>query len=432
MNSFRIVAVLLVSAATAFAAEGPPAAVTIRNDSLLANIQNDGLYRLQFPRTGWVLEGKLPQPIGHVVTRHASDEIGAFHEITVSFLDGGRTASIRVYENLPVAMLIDTWDKAGANEDPFPTFQALPPDLMRFSYQRKTFGPYEFGALGAEGPWVLFDKQTNAIVLSPADHFQVSQMEQADSGGANSRIRQDIGVLPQRFAHKTLIAFGKGINNAFMTWGNALLALGHKHRIPSDAGIVLSRLGYWTDNGATYYYKYDSQLGYTGTLLAVREEFKQLGIPLGYMQLDSWWYPKGAEDRWDAKGSDPNFGQYVYRAAPDLFPRDVAGFHQQIGLPLVTHARWISPASPYRTQFKMSGNVAVDPAYWKQTADYLHKAGVITYEQDWLDVNAQTDLTLHDPQSFLGSMSDAMREKRMSIQYCMPLPSHYMASTLYQ
>ena len=116
-----------------------------------------------------------------------------------------------------------------------------------------------------------------------------------------------------------------------------------KTRPANDADPTLNYLGYWTDNGATYYYKFDPTLGYAGTLLAVANSFKQEGIPLGYMQLDSWWYPKGSSDTWQGNGTKRG-GIYAYVAA--LFPNGLQAFQQQLGLPLVTHARWIDTSSP--------------------------------------------------------------------------------------
>ncbi len=269
------------------------------------------------------------------------------------------------------------------------------------------------------------------MMLSPADNFLVSRMNESPGGAAEIRIAQRIQTLPAGFSHSTLLVFDKGVNQAFSVWGSALLALGGKLRAANDANVVLAKLGYWTDNGARYYYKFDPQLGYAGTLLAVRDQFAKLGVPLGYMQLDSWWYPKGVNARWNSVSSALPDGEYTYRADKELFPDGLAAFQQSLGLPMVTHARWISTASPYRTQFKMSGNVVLDPAFWKSTSEYLAAAGVVTYEQDWLDHNAQTELNLQDPQSFLENMSQAMLSKGITIQYCMPLPSHYMASTQY-
>ncbi len=431
VTRFPIAAAILLSAAASSATDTSQTELTISNAAIQATLQNNGSYHLKFLRTGWVLRGKLPRAVEEVSSHAEDDKIGAFHEISLTFLGGARAASIRLYDSQPIALLEDRWQFAGANEKPFPVFEALPSHLGWLSYQRKEFGTYTFGRLEPEGPWVLFDDSRNTIVISPADHFQISRMERHARGTAESRILSSVGTLPAGFTHGTLIAFGESINQAFATWGDALLALGHKHRPRNDADVVLSRLGYWTDNGAAYYYKYDSTLGYQGTLLALRDEFTRLGIPLGYMQIDSWWYPKGAEQRWNAQGSHLNYGEYVYRADPTLFPQDLAAFHAALGLPLVTHARWVSPASPYHQQFHMSRNVVLDPTYWKATASYLHDAGVVIYEQDWLNDNAQPELNLDDPQTFLGNMATAMQNNKISIQYCMPLPSHYMASTQY-
>jgi hypothetical protein len=79
----------------------------------------------------------------------------------------------------------------------------------------------------------------------------------------------------------------------------------------------------------------------------------------------------------------------------------------------------------------MSGNVVIDPRFWKGTSDYLSKSGVVTYEQDWLNQNAQTEVNLTDPSAFLGEMAHSMAANNITVQYCMPVPSDYMASTLY-
>src|SRR5262249_23203175 len=152
-----------------------------------------------------------------------------------------------------------------------------------------------------------------------------------------------------------------------------------------DADLTLAKLGYWTDNGAIYYYNFDQRFGYEGTLLAVKRELDQLGIRIGYLQLDSWFYPKGPNMRWD----DKDHGIWRYRAATDLFPSGLPAFQQQVGVPLVTHARWIDPSSPYRNEFSASGNVMTDARYWDDLMGYLQAGGVVTYEQDWLGAQAQ-------------------------------------------
>jgi hypothetical protein len=430
LGSFSVwLALVLLSPVSARAAS-PPQHVA-QNATLRATLNSDGTYELDFFKVNWHLVGKLPQAPESVQSTSGKDAIGSYDAVSATYLGGARTAQIRVYRTLSLAIFRDVWNSAGPNEHPFPAFDSLPAGLMRFSYQRKTFGTYEFGALGPEGPWSLFDKLGNVMMLSPADNFLVSRMNESRGGAADSRIEQTIQTLPAGFSHSTLLVFDRGMNQAFSTWGSALLALDGKQRPANDANVVLAKLGYWTDNGAHYYYKFDPQLGYAGTLLAVRDQFTKLGVPLGYMQLDSWWYPKGVNARWDSVSSALPDGEYTYGADRELFPDGLGAFQQSLGLPIVTHARWISTASPYRAQYEMSGNVVLDSVFWKSTAEYLADAGVVTYEQDWLDHNAQTELNLTDPQTFLENMSGAMLRKEITIQYCMPLPSHYMASTQY-
>ena len=404
---------------------------TVKNSALQATMRLDGSYELDFFSTGWKLEGHLPGNPDDVRMTDGTDKIGHYHQVAASSRDGSRTDEIRVYDTLPLALFRDRRSTPGENIHPFPVFQHLPEGLLRLGFQRKNFGFYEFGKLGPEGPWLLFDKQNHSMVISPADHFMVSSLDELPDGSVDSRIIPNIQRFPAEIEHDTLIAASTGVNRAFAAWGSALLALGGKQRPANDADVTLAKLGYWTDNKTTYYYTFDKKLGYTGTLLAVRDEFKRLAVPLGYMQLDSWFYPKGPLSRWDTKGDTLEFGEDEYRADKELFPQGLEAFHSALGLPMVTHARWVAPQSPYHKEFTMSGNAVIDPKFWRSTADYLHDAGVVTYEQDWLDEFAQTMPDLNDPSAFLGEMASAMTNDGLSIQYCMPLPSNYMASTLY-
>ncbi|HEX3875406.1 MAG TPA: hypothetical protein VHW24_00375, partial [Bryobacteraceae bacterium] len=195
----------------------------------------------------------------------------------------------------------------------------------------------------------------------------------------------------------------------------------------NDADLSLRSLGYWTDNGATYYYKTAASQTYPATLNAVKADFERQGIRLGYVQLDSWFYPKGVNYDW----SDGNDGIAQYVADSTLFPMGLASFQTNLGLPLMTHARWIDASSPYRQQYKVSGNVSTDPGYWSQVAAYLKGAGVAIYEQDWLSGPALTDFNLTDANSFLDNMAAAMAAQGLTMQYCMPTSRHILQSAKY-
>jgi hypothetical protein len=191
--------------------------------------------------------------------------------------------------------------------------------------------------------------------------------------------------------------------------------------------VSLNQIGYWTDNGATYYYHMADSMSYEQTLDAVKSDFDRVGIPLGYLQLDSWFYPKGSSAAWDNNGA----GIYEYVAAAPPFLSGLARFQQNLGVPLITHARWIDTSSPYRALYRMSGNVVTDPAYWDTVAGYLAASGVATFEQDWLNDKAQTDFNLTDGDAFLDNMAASMGRRQLTMQYCMASARQFLQSSKY-
>lgn len=427
--SFSLGASLLLS----FAAMSVRAEQTMANAALKCTLTLDGKYAVKYAGPGWSLEGQLPGVTGSVTTKTGSDSIGKFHSLGLSFAGGARHAEIRVYDTTPVVELRDEWQAEGANVTPFPTFAHVPQEQEHLSFRTAAFAPYQFGKLNPQGPWIFFDKADHALAVSSADHFLVSKMTVNETGTAEIGIDPLIQAMPAGFVHSTLIVAGQGVRDTFRTWGASLLALGRKPPVTNTADALLDKMGYWTDNVTTYYYKFDQDKGYAGTLLAVRDEMNRLHLPVGNMQLDSWFYPKGPspEGKWSSRPFNADSGEIVYRADPTLFPEGLKKFQENLGLPMITHARWISANSPYRQQYKMSGNIITDPTFWQSTAEYLRDSGVIIYEQDWLDRNALPETNLNDSEAFLREMNNAMQANGIGIQYCMPLPSHFMASTLY-
>ena len=360
----------------------------------------------------------------------ASASVIADGSFTIDFayrtLDA-RRGSIRTYVGAPVVLFSTSYPDGGANTSPFPVLSSYPGLPYQQSYHG-CFGPSQFDttAGAADSPWLFFDHDANGFLLSPASHFPVARTWQ-DGGAIASGIDPAITTVPAGTVQQTLLVASHGINNAYQTWGNALTDLAGKQRPANDADVTLDKLGYWTDNGATYYYNYDHDLGYPGTLQAVKRDWDAQGIPMGYMQLDSWFYPKGADARWD----DKNGGEYRYQAAPDLFPDDLSGFQKSIGVPLVTHARWIDAASPYHSEYATSGTVVTDPAFWDDRMAYLARSGVSTYEQDWLCSNAQPAYNFSDRDAFLDNMARATAANDMTVQYCLPFPRDFLQESTY-
>jgi hypothetical protein len=414
---------MLVSAGCSTARLGTPGAPG-------AFVDGSGRWSVTLGSPGWTFGGTLGVAASQLTSTSGRDAIGAYHESGFAFHQGGaRKGAIRVYDDAPIVMFRQQVLADAANSAPFPSIATLPNLPHHLSYIDQQFSPYSFSSFGGDSPWIFFDDAGHTFILSAAAHFMNASLAQDD---ATSPIRcgidSDVTTLPAGFESDTLLVVEPGINRAFDTWGGALMALGGKTRPANDASPELNMLGYWTDNGASYYYAFDMQRGYTGTLLAVRDEYQQKGIPLGYMQLDSWWYPKGAPDAW----SDRSRGEYLLNADATLFPNGLAAFQQQLALPLVTHARWIDASSPYRTQYTMSNNVSTDPRFWNDVGRYLKSNGVSIYEQDWLDLEGLPLTTnLADQDAFMDHMAAGMGASGLTMQYCMPLPRHFLQSTKY-
>ncbi len=418
-----IVSSLLLLAATV----GHAASITGAN-SLTVTVSSNGSYSISVPANGWSFTGAIGSSLSNLGAGAGSDgAAGAYSEITFDFRsDAQRHVAIRAYAGTPAVLFTVTMPSGGPNTFSLPTLTGHPAGLSHIAFSG-TFGNATFQGTNDESPWVQFDAAGHTMILSPATHFMVARTNTLTNGSLVSGINPKITSLPAGFTQQTLLVVEDGINRAFDTWGNLLTALTGKVRPANDAGLILERLGYWTDAGSTYYYSMEGDLSYPETLQAVRADFDRLGIPLGYLQLDSWFYPKGPAADWKSVGT----GIYQYQAATPPFAGSLTAFQQALGVPLITHARWIDPSSPYMSQYRMSGTVSIDPLYWSMVANYLAGSGVVTFEQDWLADKAATAYNLTDGDAFLGNMSSAMGGQNLDIQYCSPTARHFLQSTLY-
>jgi hypothetical protein len=402
-------------------------AVATQGAALQVSVDPSGAYTITAADPPWIFGGTVGKPLSNLAVSTGTGNAGDYREIDFDYSDGvPRHGAILAFTNRNAVLFIAQNLAATTAAARFPSLAAYPQTPFHLAFNG-TFGIYDFNQLPADSPWLFFDSGANAFIVSPASNFMVATTSQDAHGEIVSGINSGIASLPAGFTMQTLLVVEKGINRAFDTWGRAMTDLQGKTRPANNADRSLGYLGYWTDNTATYYYRTDPNLSYEDTLLAVRDDFARQGIPLGYLQLDSWFYPKGATATWQ----DYTSGISQYVGDPTLFPDTLKGFQQQLGVPLITHARWIDASSPYRQQYQMSGDVAVDPAYWDSVASYLQDAGALTYEQDWLSAKAQTACNLADPDAFLGNMASSMANHGLTIQYSMAFPRHFLQSSKY-
>ena len=345
------------AAAVALPVENAPqqAAASAVPAVLGETVNASGSWQVTASALSWTFSGSVGSPATAITASSGTDSLGAYAETTFTYQAGARKGGIRVYNAQSTVIFTDTYVKAAANAAPFPTFTGYP-ELAHTLSHRDCFGKVQFNTFtgASDSPWVFFDAAGNTFILSAANHFQEAQIfqeaqtTQASNGAIAAGVLSSITTLPAGYTRQTILTTKPAsVGAAYRAWGAALTTLASKVLPANDSGPILSTLGYWTDNGADYYYTYDTSKGYTGTLLAVRDEWQSKQIPMGYMQLDSWWYPKGPSDSWDHVDQ----GTYLYQADAELFPDGLAAFQQQLGKPLVTHGRWMDTSSPYQAEY---------------------------------------------------------------------------------
>ncbi len=421
-SAFWIIAGLLFVGSGNMANASP---ISIQNSvGAKVSVETDGAYTIVCENPAWTFGGEIGKPLSNLSASNGRDGSGAYDEISFSYFDAApKQAGIRLYREKRAILFTLKYPEGGLNDSSFPALSRFPQTPLHVTYDGQ-FAQYSFFQMSPASPWIFFDGGGATFILSPAANFMVASLSTGFRGELTSGIDRSVYSLARGFTHQTLLVIENGLNKAFNTWGRTITEGQGKSRPGNDADAGLTYLGYWTDNGATYYYDYDLTLGYQGTLLAVRDYFRRENIPLGYMQLDSWWYPKGRDGHW-TRGD----GIYRYLAHPDVFPDGLKSFQQRLGLPLITHARWIDQNSPYRQEYRMSNNVSIDPRYWDNAIGYIKDAGVISYEQDWLEYDATA--VAEDQDAFLGQMARACRDKNLTMQYCMATPRHFLQSSKY-
>jgi hypothetical protein len=410
---------------------------------------NRGEYQLTTVDPKWSVGGSIAKQLDGVSTEQGKDNIGAYHLIRFNWQDGGRrSGSIRLYDSRPLALFSVRYEEAvNGSPAPFPVLSKLPANLLAFRYgETDHLRPELFHLAGSEpdeqygGPFALFDTQANTLILSPASNFMVAMMSGDLQHGISSGLNRTLTGVPAGYEQQTLLAIGQGINHTWTDWGNGLTDHYAKKRPANDADTGLKYLGYWTDNGSHYYYNYDSDKGYTGTLLAVKDYLLKREIPIHYMQLDSWWYPKTFDsvqkkESNKPRSKDPKLpngswnrygGLLEFTAAKELFPQGLGAFQQQLGLPLIVHNRWIDPKSPYHNTYKVSGIAGVDPGWWDKITSDISSWGVATYEQDWNNwiylESPELSNTTWAGDAYMDGMAHACAAHNLTMQYCMVMP----------
>ena len=283
-------------------------------------------------------------------------------------------------------------------------------------------------------PLVVFDSALeNTVVISPANTFMSASQatwspESSKSPAVGFGISGSVNDVPNLYVYKTVLVAGQNITGTMLKWGHLLRMLYGKEDTYRKSDFSINYLGYWTDNGACYYYNTGNYSNYEEALTAVKKTADEDGIPFRYLQIDSWWYYKGVGN-----------GVKNWTAMPSVFPNGIDAVVEKTGWPIMAHNRYWSADTDYAKQnggnfdFIIDGNLALpnDSSFWQ----YLLSSSklqwdLFVYEQDWLLTVSgefapiQNDLFLG--RDWLMQMGTAAKELDLTIQYCMPWTRHLL------
>ncbi|XP_063423508.1 uncharacterized protein LOC134707561 isoform X1 [Mytilus trossulus] len=285
------------------------------------------------------------------------------------------------------------------------------------------------------GPLALFDETGNTLLIAPFTKFMTTSLwyESGPSPRLSWGIMGGVHEVPADYTSSTIVITGSGINKAFQTYGTILRKF-YSTDVQRNSAIEKDRtihyLGYWTDNGAFYYYNPEKNKTYEQTMLDVKQYSVEQHIPYKYLQLDSWWYYKSK-----------NFEALKeWTARPEVFPNGLRNLTLATNWPIAAHNRYWSNETVYAKQNGGSYtfvkeyilSLPNDQAFWNDLLSNGTEWGLILYEQDWLNIQTlftgalQTDLNLGE--TWLTQMGNAAKTNGLSLQYCMALPRHALQS----
>ncbi|XP_070576646.1 uncharacterized protein [Ptychodera flava] len=282
------------------------------------------------------------------------------------------------------------------------------------------------------GPIAIFDKSLNTMVISSFSEFMASSLQLLLPEAVLSfGIMSNASMIPKDFNYQTIVYYGQGINQAIYEWGSLLRKNYGKTTEAMESDFMINYLGYYTDNGAYYYYKTESKKNYEDTVIDVKSHSDKIGIPYRYLQIDSWWYYKGELG-----------GAKNWTAKPSIFPHGLVYVSDKVDLPIQAHNRWWASDTTYAKQNGGKFNFIIeadngyglpmDDEFWNYLLKSSREWGLIVYEQDWLDQQfgnmRATTSDVKVGRTWLLQMGRGASKNDMTIQYCMPMPRHVLQS----
>ena len=238
-------------------------------------------------------------------------------------------------------------------------------------------------------PLLLAAPDGRTILVAPIDSFH-EQAIGLNGGTVRCGWHGDLERVDAGFATELLVLAGDGPRACLDEWGRLLLERAGTVRPGRWPDALGSRPSYWTDNGAAYWYRTEPGHDPAGSVVAAVDDLRQRGVPLGSVQLDSWFYPHVDlrpfdTDEWVV----PPSAMVAWESRPDVLPDGIADLGARLGHPpLVAHIRHLSSDAPIAREVPVvtDGPYAVPttPEAYERWLDQCLAWGVETFEHDWM------------------------------------------------
>ncbi|MEJ2279062.1 MAG: hypothetical protein P8Y70_15145 [Candidatus Lokiarchaeota archaeon] len=321
----------------------------------------------------------------------------------------------------------------------FPSFINKSPNKKIFTFRHAIFCPPSRKIKATSAPVLFYDNELNCFIVSPLDGFLNTIISEDKNGRISCGIQGEIQSLPIDFTQKFVLYFGKGINKSMQGLGDILLQYNDVSTKSLYANICTSYLGYWTDNGAYYYYKTEKGLNYEETLVGIKNYFEKHDIPIKYYNFDSWWYQKYTNKIFTTIFrpivrllGGGFYGNIIrWEADPDKFSTDLKTFYKErFNKPITAHSRRWDSRSPYTEQFEFvkykNHAIPLKQPFWNWLMNHAKESGIEVYQQDWM--KNQVDSipymrNIYDAKElWLSNMALAAKNNEVDIFYCMETP----------
>jgi hypothetical protein len=431
---------------------------------LTISVATDGSVGIGLDGEDWFGPGRPSLPAGVAEPVSTTDGLGTSTAIVV--VDDDVRCSVRAYADRPLLVFrceatTDLTDIAtGAFDRPsvaWPTFTpaeradgATPDGLRALVFQHCEFALPSIAGPALDDwfllphrpptgwPLLLTRSDGRTLLVAPLDAFH-EQTIGLNGGTLRCGWHGDLEGVPAGFATDLAVLAAEGPRAALDAWGRMLLDAARTVRPGRWPDAVGSRPSYWTDNGSAYWYKTEPGHDAAGSIVAAVEDLRGKGVPIGAVQLDSWFYPHVELRPFDVEEwVVPPTALTAWEERPDVLPEGIASLKEQLGgVPLVAHTRHLSAQAPIASETPtwVDGDYAAPatPETYERWLDQCLAWGVETLEHDWL---VEVFFGVREMRARPGratrwqeGIDTSARARGITLQWCMGTPADFAQTT---